>query len=44
MTVRSTQLQQGTKCNIFQKALFYTLASSKNLRLKDVPIVTGQYV
>ena len=40
----ATQLKQRPGYDIFQKALFYTLASSKKLRLNAVPIVAGQYL
>ena len=41
---RATQLQQRRKYDIFQKALFCTLASSTNAELNVVPIVAGQYL
>ena len=41
---RATGLRQKFKFDTFQKGLYNTLASSTNLVLKVVPIVTGVYL
>ena len=38
-----TQLQKIPEY-IFQKTLFYTLASSMNLGLNTIPVAAGQYL
>ena len=39
-----TELQKKTKFDIFQKPIFFTLASSRNFALKVVSSATGQYM
>ena len=41
---KATPLQKVPEYDIFQKALFCTLASSMNLGLNAVPVVAGQYL
>lgn len=38
------ELQQRPKLDIFQKALFCTLALNRNFILNTVPITAGQYL
>ena len=41
---RASELPQRPKFDIFQEALFCTLASSTNLVLTVVPVEAGQYL
>ena len=42
LTFQATQLQQISEYDIFQKALFSTLASSMNLELNALAVASGQ--
>ena len=41
---KATPLQKVPEYDIFQKTLFFTLASSMNLGLNVVPVAAGQYL
>ena len=41
---KSTQLEKIPKYDIFQKVLFFILASNMNLGLNAVPLAGGQYL